>query len=556
MRAAGVSGNMYMIRVAICLLLLAVGGLRAEGLTGSIDAAIAAKAGGPMAERCSDADFVRRIHLDLAGRIPTTDEARRFLNDSDAEKRTKLVEQLLAGPDFPRRLEQAITVMLLERRGGGKIPESKWRDFLREEITAKRPWNEIVRELIGVEGDFRAKPAAKFMADGEKVDPEKIAHDIARLFLGMNLGCAQCHDHPVVDDFKQADFYGLYAYLNPTRVQEDKKTKAAVLVEGVVTNKVEFKSVFKKNKEATGPRLPGRAEVAIPVFAKGEEYAVPPADGKPGVLKFRPRALLADELTSAENKQFARNSVNRFWFFMMGRGLVHPLDMMHAGNPASHPELLEQMAKAFADKKFDVRWLLREIALSEAYQRSSRAPKGVEARSIPPESYRVANLKGLSAEQTTWSVMVATGSYDKVAKAPAGATKFVFKAYNSGTSTVPPATLEDTLGLFTATFGNPPGEPEVDFAPSMGHSLFMMNERLVLSWLRPEEGNLVDRLVKLQKPEAVAEELYLGVLSRMPEADEVKEVGEYLGRNAARRNEALGELAWALLASAEFRLNH
>lgn len=94
------------------------------------------------------------------------------------------------------------------------------------------------------------------MADGEKLDPEKTAHDIARLFLGMNLGCAQCHDHPVVEDFKQADFYGIYAYLNQTRVQEDKKTKAALLVEGAVTNKVEFKSVFKKTKEATAPHLP------------------------------------------------------------------------------------------------------------------------------------------------------------------------------------------------------------------------------------------------------------------------------------------------------------
>lgn len=112
------------LRVTLMLLVAAgVAAAQAQTLSAKIDAAIAAKAGGPLAERCSDADFVRRIHLDLAGRIPTADEARRFLKDSDAQKRTKLVEQLLAGPDFPRRFEQAITVMLLERRGGGKIPE-------------------------------------------------------------------------------------------------------------------------------------------------------------------------------------------------------------------------------------------------------------------------------------------------------------------------------------------------------------------------------------------------------------------------------------------------
>ncbi len=548
-----------MLRFTLVLLVaagVASAQAQTQALSAKIDAAIAAKAGGPLAERCSDADFVRRIYLDLAGRIPTANEARRFLKDADAQKRTKLVEQLLAGPDFPRRFEQAITVMLLERRGGGKIPESKWRDYIREQIGKNRPWNEIVRELLAVDGDFKNKPAAKFMADGDKLDPEKTAHDIARLFLGMNLGCAQCHDHPVVDDFKQADFYGIYAYLNQTRVQEDKKTKAAVLVEGAVTNRVEFKSVFKKTKETTAPHLPGRPEVTIPVFAKGEEFAEPPADGKPGVLKFRARALLAEELTSADNVQFARNSANRFWFVMMGRGLVHPLDMMHSGNPASHPELLDALAKEFAAHKFDVRWLLREIALSEAYQRSSRAPKGVDPKSIPAASYRVANLKGLSAEQTAWSVMVATGSLDKVMKAPAGAAKFVYKAYNSGTSTVPPVTLDDTLQLFTTTFGNPPGEPEVDFAPSMGHSLFLMNERLVLGWLKPEEGNLVGRLAKLSKPEEIADELYLSVLARPSDKLEVAEVGDYLAKNTSRRDEALGELAWALLASAEFRLNH
>lgn len=546
-----------MLRITL-VLLLAVGVAAAQEISAKIDAAVAAKAGGALAERCSDADFVRRVYLDLAGRIPSAEETRSFLKNSEAQKRVKLVEQLLAGADFPRRLEQAITVMLLERRGGGKIPEHKWRDYLREQIAAKRPWNEVVKDLISVDGDFKAKPAAKFMADGEKLDPEKTAHDIARLFLGMNLQCAQCHDHPVVDNFKQADFYGIYAYLNQTRVQEDKKTKAALLVEGALTNKIEFKSVFKKQKEMTAPHLPGRPEVTIPIYAKGEEYAVPPADGKPGVLKFRPRAALAEELTAADNVQFTRNSANRFWFFMMGRGLVHPLDMMHAGNPASHPELLDLLAREFAAHQFDVRWLLRELALSEAYQRSSRAPKGVEAKSILPQSYRVANLKGLSAEQTAWSVMVAVGSLDKVTKAPApaAAAKFVYKAYNSGTSTVPPATLDDTLTLFTATFGNPPGEPEVEFAPSMGHSLFLMNERLVLGWLKPEEGNLVGRLVKLEKPEAVAEELYVGVLSRLPEAAEIAEVGDYLAKNAKRRSDALGELAWALLASAEFRLNH
>ncbi len=556
--------------LSLTLSLGAISSAAGDAAHSEIDQAITAAAGGTLAPRATDAEFLRRVSLDFAGKIPTSAEARQFFADQDPDKRAKRIDRLIAAPEFPLRLEQAVTVMLLERRAGGKISESKWREWLRAQFAASRPWNEIVRDLLALEGDPTATPAAKFMLNDEKYDNQKVAHDVARLFLGMNLQCAQCHDHPTVKGFAQADFYGIYAFLAQTDMKPNKITKVMALAEMPTTGKIEFKSVFKPEKEFTAPRVPGSGEIAIPAFAAGEEYEVKPdKSGVPGVPKFRLQPLLARDLTSDANRRFAMNSVNRFWFLLTGRGLVHPLDMMHKDNPASHPALLERLTEEFIAHKFDVRWLLREIALSETYQRSTRAPSGTDLNSVKPESYRVANLKPLSAEQIGAATMVATGSWDLFgASAPVADeepaeqdTKKKKKAvkakeYLNGKATELPATREGSLAAFVKTFAGQAGEPEIEFTPSMAHSLFLMNDRMVLEWLKPSANNLTARLAKLSAAAEIADELYLSVLTRTPEKDDIAEVENFLKKHETDRQHALGELAWALLASAEFRLNH
>jgi hypothetical protein len=384
-----------------------------------------------------------------------------------------------------------------------------------------------------------------------------MTQDIGRLLLGMNIHCAKCHDHPNVKQFKQADYFGLLAFLNQSTVAKHAILQKSFLVEKVATGKLEFESVFfPGEKKEVGPRLPGGDEVEIPTFEKGEEFAEPAADGLPGVPKFRPRQLLAEKLTAATNRRFVENSVNRFWFLMMGRGLVEPLDMLHDANPASHPELLALLADEFVAHEFDVKWLLRELALSRTYQRSSGVPKGVESKDAPPLSYQVANAKGLTPEQMAWSMMRVTGVLEQIVRTPRPEdSAFTFKDYINGR--VPsPDNLVDTMLLFTSVFGNPPGEAEVEFQPSMGQALFLMNERLVLDWLKPSEGNLVDRLVKLEDPAAVTEELYLHILCRFPGEEEAAELVSHLERNKDRFSDAVSEYAWALVTSAEFKLNH
>lgn len=522
-----------------------------------IDQLIEAKMGGKAAGPADDAEFLRRVYLDLTGIIPTEAEARAFLAYKDPEKRTKLIDRLLASPEYARRMREVFTVMLLERRTGTVVPDDDWNAFLESSFARNKPWDVFVRELFEADaGQESTRGAVKFFVDGGRADHDQLTQDVARLFLGMNIHCAKCHDHPTVDQFKQADYYGLLAFLQQSKPGKNNKLQRTFLVESPSPGKIEFQSVFFVEKNQTGPRLPGGEEVAIPTFEKGKEFAAPAKDGLPAVPVFQPRRLLASQLTRSSNRRFVKNSVNRFWFLMMGRGLVEPLDMLHNDNPASHPQLLETLADEFVAHGFDVKWLLRELALSKTYQRSGRLPEGVGAKDVPPTSYRVAVARGLSAEQRAWSMMRATGVLDRVVKTPRPKdSKFNFKDYVNE-RVPPPDNLGDTMLLFVSVFGNPPGEEEVEFHPSMGQALFLQNEKLVLQWLKPAEENLVGRLVKLTDAKEIAEGMYLNILSRFPTEEETADIAAYLEKNRARRDEAIGDYAWALVTSTEFALNH
>jgi hypothetical protein len=528
-----------------------------ETLHAEIDRLINASHGGPAADISSDAEFLRRVWLDLAGTIPTANVTRQFLGDKSTDKRTKLIDRLLGNEDYARRMQQAMTVMWLERRAGTAVKNAAWDKYLQDAFTANKPWNEFVRELIAADGsDEASRPAIRFLVDGGRSNHHLLTRDVGRLFLGMDLQCAQCHDHPSIDDYHQADYFGLYSYLKQSKLQTDKQKKSFV-VETVVQMKIEFQSVFTpEDKRQIGPRLPGGQEVAIPTFEKGQEFASPAKDGLPGVPKFQPRRLLSEHLTSNDNRRFALNAVNRFWFLMMGRGIVHPLDLLHSGNPPSHPELLTLLTERFVAHKYDVKYLLREIVLSNAYQRSSLLPEGVKATDVAPISYRVAISKPLSAEQMAWSLMRATGNLKRIVEAPIPKdSKFTYKDYINNRIPIP-ENLPDVMTLFAATFGNPPGEAEIEFSPSVQHSLFLMNEKLVVDWLQPRDGTLGKRLTKMKDSAAIAEEVYLTVLSRTPDDEERAVVADYLEEQKNRREAALVELAWALLSGAEFRLNH
>lgn len=520
-------------------------------MSAAIDRLITTKASGSRAPAADDAEFFRRIHLDLAGNIPTATQTRAFLDDKSADKRSRIIDQLLASENFAEHWTDRLSVMLLERQQLSQVPDDEWRAYLKKSLQGQPRWNVLVGEMIAATGKGESRAAMRFLGKGNH---HRLTEDIARLFLGRDLECARCHDHPSVDDWTQAHYWGLYAYLNQTRLATHSGEKQSYFVENLATKKVEFQSVFFDEKEDTGPCLPGGKEVPIPKFEENQGFKKPAADGLPAVPKFRPRELLARDLTSGQNHLFARNCVNRIWAFMMGRGFWMPLDQAHSENPPSHPELLDLLERQFVAHQFDIKWLLRQIALSASYQRSSRLPPG--EKEVEPENYRVAHLKGLTPEQLLHSILRATGNEEVRAQESTGEEKFDRRGYFTGTNTGLPTAYADIRTIFVETFGQPAGVPEDDFAPGLNKALFLMNDRLVLHWLQPRKHNLVSRLAGIESSDAIAGELYCSVLSRPPEEEEQQELSAYLEAHRDRRTAALADLAWSLLTSTEFRLNH
>jgi len=525
----------------------------AEPVHRQVDRLIAAAADGPLAERTTDAEFLRRATLDLAGRIPTVDELRAFLDDARPDKRALCIDRLLAAPAFDRRLRDALDVMLMERLGS----RPEWSAFLETSFRDRRPWDEIVRTILDPPADAPAsRGAAHFWTKrlenyGQNpVDYPALTRDVGRLFLGVDLQCAQCHDHLFVDAYKQVDYQGLSAFVGHTFIRKDVDWPA--VGEKPLTARIDFTSVLTADSGVTGPRLPGGKEVAIPDFPKGEEFELPPDKPTkfPGRPRFRPLAELARQATSPDNPAFARNSVNRFWFLLFGRGLVHPLDLHHPGNPPSHPEVMNLLAREFVAHGWDIRWLLRELMLTEAYQRSSRLP-AAEGQSggtaVGEASCRAALERPLSAEQLLASLVVAAGRrplLPAVLDEPPAADRL--------------PEFQQHLERFRANFANPPRDPEVEFRPSVRGALFLMHDPSTLSWFQPaDENETLSRLAALPEAE-LPQELYLAVLSRFPDETETRELQALLADcpEPADRARRLGHLLWALAASAEFALNH
>jgi len=454
--------------------------------------------------------------------------------------------------DFTEYLAFITRVLEENQRKGGiamKFEAAYFRslrfgDPSRQAAAANRPWDALVRDILSADGaDPRQRPAAKFILDRD-ADPNLLTRDISRLFLGTNLQCCQCHDHPRIDDYKQAHYYGLFAFLSRSSIVVDPKLKQAALSEKA-DGEVTFQSVFDPAKvtKNTGPRLPEAALLKEPAIEKGKAYLVAPAPGIRAVPRFGRRALLGPALARADNEAFKRNMANRLWALMMGRGLVHPLDLDHSANPPSHPELLTMLANDLAARKFDMRGFLRELALSQTYQRSSEQPS--PGKGAAPTRYTVALLKPMTPEQLAWSLMQATGLTDAERQALG----------KNATEAALHARLAANVAPFVKTFGSPPGQAQ-EFDARLDQALFLANGPTVRGWLTPRPGNLIERLTQLTNADALADELYLSVFTRLPGAEERKEVTDFLVGRSQDRTTALQDMAWALLASAEFRFNH
>jgi len=537
--------NRFLLRsspVWLFLILMLRQSVAAEpSLHEQIDALIDAKITGKVvSKQADDYEFVRRVYLDFAGRIPTLAEVDSFVANKALDKRKLLIAQLISSPAYSKQMANTFHIHFMERLGDN----AEWIKYLEESFKKNKGWNVMAKEILrGINSKEDLKGANFFFSKrlenyGQNpVDYSALTRDVGRLFLGKDFRCAECHDHLFIEEYKQEDFKGLFAFFQNTYLVD---AKAGIVGEKLTAKKMEFMSVFKKEKKEIAPKIPGMAEVAIPEFKKGEEFLVP-ADPKKkilGVPKFSPLEKLSEQLPSPENVDFSKNIVNRLWFIMMGRGLVHPLDLHHAGNPPSHPELLALLAKEFSAHQFDFKWLLTELANTKVYQRSSKVDMGKTPEA--PALFATAIEKRLSAEQLLASILVATGRYGKLER----------KGGNE-------PEMPDALKVkFAKAFANAARDPEDEIAFSLKAALFLLNDEAVLGLLKPETDSTVAVLMKMKPDNVMIEKAYLAILSRKPEPQETKDALEFLSKPVSAGEVGVVNLVWALLASSEFNLNH
>jgi hypothetical protein len=462
-----------------------------------------------------DAEFLRRVYLDVIGTLPTADKARHFLADRRPDRRARLVDELLRRPEFADywALKWA-DLLRVDREALGHKDAYRYYRWIRDSFAAGKQLDRFARELLTAEGPLGESGPAAFYKAVPK--PGEAASTVAQVFLGVRIACAQCHHHPF-DRWAQNDYYGMQAFFAPLAVSA---TPAGEVLRAAGDPPT--------HNPRTGEVVPARALGAAPA-------AGPPGDR---------RALLADWLTAPDNPWFARNLANRAWAHFLGRGLVEPVDDVRATNPPTNPELLDALARRLVESKYDFRELVRTITASRVYQLASR-PNPTNERD--EQNYSRARLKRIEAEVLLDMVCQTTGVRERFPGVPGRV-----RAVQLWDSKVP--------HYFLKLFGRPVRvsacECERNGEPSVAQVLHLLNGPEVPAKLS-HEGGTVARLVREKADDAaVVEELYLTFYSRPPTESERRAAVAYLRRDPAKRRHAAEDLAWGLLNSLEFVFNH
>jgi hypothetical protein len=470
---------------------------------------------------CSDEEFLRRLCLDAIGTLPTPDEVRAFLADTSPDKRTKAIDRVLDRPEFVDFWTLKWGDLLRINRD---LVQDKgmwsFHNWVRTSLRDNKPVDEMVREIVTAEGStFTEGPANYYMVSRTPTDWSETT---AQLFLGVRLQCAKCHHHPF-EKWSQDDYYGMTAFF----VRLGTKNSQEFGIFG--QERVVF---LRPAGEQTHPR-------------KGGVVSPHPLDGPTMDDPFDRRRKLAEWLTAKDNPFFARNFVNRFWAYAMGRGLVEPIDDLRATNPPSIPDLLDALAADFADHKYDLKHLLRTIFSSHAYQLSAAVTPGNEADAGNVYHTRYTR-KRLTAEQLADALDFATGTREKYQGLPLGTRAIQ---------------LPDTRvrSYLMDVFGRPPRqitcECERTAQPNIAQALHLLNGDFLNKKIDAPTGRIATLLKAKTSPPAIVEELYLCTLSRPPSAEEAERATRWL-EEAPSVKEGAADLLWVLLNSREYLFNH
>ncbi|HTI50911.1 MAG TPA: DUF1549 and DUF1553 domain-containing protein, partial [Planctomycetaceae bacterium] len=467
-------------------------------------------------EPCADADFLRRVYLDIIGTLPTADEARTFLKDERSDRRARLVDDLLKRSEFADfwALKWSDVLRVDRLALGHKRAYAMYR-WIRENLATNVPYDRFCHEVVAAEGPLAESPPASFYKVVSK--PGEMAGTLSQVFLGVRIDCAQCHHHPF-DRWSQSDYFGMQAFFT----------------------QVAFKPTAGGESLIAGPAAATvHPRTGEPVFAHALATVAPKAD--PAGDR---RKLLADWMTAPDNPWFARNLVNRTWAHFLGRGLIEPVDDVRLTNPPTNPELLDALARNFVESKFDFQQLIRTITASRVYQ-ASAAPNVTNERD--DQNYSRALLRPLEAEVLFDAVCQTTGVPEKFQGLPVGSR--AIQLWDS-----------QTPHYFLKLFGRPTRttacECERAKEPSVAQVLHALNSPELHEKLSHAGGRMARLAGNLSDDGALADELFLTFYSRFPVEKERQTVIGYLKSHAADRRQATEDIAWSMLNTAEFVFNH
>jgi hypothetical protein len=463
-----------------------------------------------------DAEFVRRAYLDVTGTIPTAKEARRFLDDSRDNKRAQLVNELLERPEYADfwALKWA-DLLRVDRKALGHRGAHEYYRWIQHSFAENKPLDQFARELLTVKGRLKNAPQANFYrvinGAGER------ASAISQVFLGVRIACAECHHHPF-DRWSQTDYYGMTAMFSQ--------------VQRKATPRSEFMTAA-GDPETNHPRTAAR------IFAHPLGEPMPPQspDGDR-------REVLADWMTSPENKWFAPSAVNRVWAHLMGRGLVEPVDDFRDTNPPTNADLLDALAQEFVASSFDVRQLFVTIMTSNAYQRSSRPN---HTNLSDEQNYSRALLKRVDAEVLLDAVSDVTGITESFRGVPDG-----YRAVQLWDSEVE--------HYFLKLFGRPTRKTacacERGGEPNVSQVLHVLNSPEIHAKLSHEGGRVARLVETVPDDEDLVNQMYLTFFARRPDTEESSNAVHYLKTSSDGRRAAAEDLAWSLMNTLEFIFNH
>ncbi len=468
-----------------------------------------------------DGLFLRRLTIDLCGRLPTADEARAFLADADPQRRIKAVDRLLESPDYPAYFALRWgSILRNSPKAGAEQASYAFHNWIKDMIARNRPYDEFVRGIVAASGEWQEAPAINWYWQMRDDQLHQVVADTAQVFMGLRLQCAKCHHHPY-ERYSQGDYYGLAGFF----MRVGRKSFG------------EPPPYFSSPRNTFNDVNPQTGKVSEPKFLDGDLV-------KCGELE-DPRQLLVDWLARPDNPYFARALVNRLWGHFFGRGLVDPVDDMRETNPASNPELLDALARDFIEHRFDVKHMIRTLATSSVYGLASEPTAG---NRDDRQNFARFYARRMIAEVILDATDQLCGSRSR---------------FNGVASTARAIDLphENFSSYFLDAFNRPRRESgcecERSASGTLSQVLLLANSDEIENKVADANSRIAGLIKAGQNDADIIDELFLAAYCRPPTADErTKTTGYVTAAGAEKRQAALEDVLWAMLNSKEFSYNH